>query len=252
MCCTTPKRSEARARRGGYTLVEMLIVCAVLAVLAGMSWPAMRSALGKGRLQAAADGLQTVLRKARLQAVRSGTPMLFRYQPGGRRYRVDSWGPVFGQESSGEIAAAQERDDSAPDGAVFPLAAVEKELPVGVRFGAPEIAAEDVDVAGPAVAAPLPVGGAGVASTGEAAAMEELAGEPGWSTPLPFQANGRSEDATIRLQDDRGFRIDVSLRGLTGVVKVTAAMRPAREEGVDFVPAADDRPASREIPEGGW
>lgn len=219
-------------RRAGYTLIEMLIVCAVLAALAGMSWPAMRSMLSKGRLQQGADDVQTTLRKARIEAVRSGTVMVLQYEPGGRRYRVAPWDAVarggaldaMSADTSGTNASgvsplsegAESAEQLMPQ--LPPVITPEiRELPVGVRF-APigDTALYEADV-----------------TSDDVRALEQPAEqtlEPHWAAPVVFQANGRSENAEIRLMDDRRFVIDLSLRGLTGIATATAPYRVRNNE----------------------
>ena len=92
----------------GYTLVEMLIVCAVLAALAGLSWPALRGTLAKARLQQAADDLQTTLRKTRTRAISGGEPIALQYEPGGRRYRVGEWDVLLAPFDEESLPAAPE------------------------------------------------------------------------------------------------------------------------------------------------
>ncbi|MBX3439849.1 MAG: prepilin-type N-terminal cleavage/methylation domain-containing protein, partial [Planctomycetaceae bacterium] len=210
-----------RAQRTGFTLIEMLIVCGVLAVLAGMSWPAMRGMLSKARLQQGVDELQTTLRKARIQAMRTGTPTLVRYEEGGRQYRVEAWDTLNDSENidlsdeSRSLAStatpfADTSDPSTPV-SVRP-APIVKELPVGVRFSR----------AGDA--------------TRDSMTLEEdqnlitrddttTLAEPAWGPAIVFQSTGRSANAALRLIDDRRFYVDIKLRGLTGIVSASAPVR---------------------------
>ncbi|MGD9855633.1 MAG: Tfp pilus assembly protein FimT/FimU [Planctomycetaceae bacterium] len=213
MQVTSTVRFTETDRRCGYTLIEMLIVCAVLAALAGMSWPAMRSVLGKGRLQQGADELQTTLRKARLQAIRTGIPIVFQFEPGGRKYRVVAWNAWNREESHDQrpvdaVLGGGPIEQSAPT-----ISRIAKELPEGVRFESADSETSVLDVAEEVLNVEAPVD------------SPDLLTEPDWAVPIPFQANGRSENTTIRLIDDRRFIIDVALRGLTGIVTASAASR---------------------------
>jgi hypothetical protein len=52
-------------------------------------------------------------------------------------------------------------------------------------------------------------------------------GEDGWSDPIVFYPNGRTENAHIRLKGEHHAFIEVSLRGLTGVA---TSGKPRHEE----------------------
>ena len=56
-----------------------------------------------------------------------------------------------------------------------------------------------------------------------------VADEEGWSDPIVFYPNGRTENAHIRIKGERNAVVDVSLRGLTGVA---TAGKPRHEEEV--------------------
>ncbi len=53
--------------------------------------------------------------------------------------------------------------------------------------------------------------------------------EDGWSQPIVFQPNGRTNNAQIRLRGERDAVVDVSLRGLTGVA---TSGRPRHNEAI--------------------
>ncbi|NOX55564.1 MAG: hypothetical protein GXP27_14225 [Planctomycetes bacterium] len=76
----------------GYTLFELLLVLALLSLIIGLGWPAMRRALIKAEMRDAARQVRVELAKARLEAIRRGTPMQFRFQLGGRQFLV---GPLW-------------------------------------------------------------------------------------------------------------------------------------------------------------
>ena len=56
-------------RRGGFTLLEMLVVLALIALLAGLSTQLVRPAAPRLRLEAAARGLCAALRATRARAI---------------------------------------------------------------------------------------------------------------------------------------------------------------------------------------
>jgi prepilin-type N-terminal cleavage/methylation domain-containing protein len=72
----------------GFSLVEVLLVVAVLAVIGGMAVPAITSSTRQMRLSAAARQVERELQTARMKAVRSNRPMRVRFNcPGAKQYR---------------------------------------------------------------------------------------------------------------------------------------------------------------------
>ena len=89
----------------GFTLVEMLIVLAVLAVMASLAWPAVRGMAAKSELRSAAGNVRSALAGPRLRAIESGVPQRFRYQPGADGYEAVDCGTP--DDASGEPARPQ-------------------------------------------------------------------------------------------------------------------------------------------------
>lgn len=209
-------RNSDRNTRRGFTLSEMLVVLGILVVITALAQPALRGALGDSRLRSAAKQVRAELAKARLKAMQSGVAQRFRYQLGKSHFEIapDSQGADADQTASGRSrqerqrevkAVGPHRDDLArrdssagPDGLGQKL--VEQNLPEGVRF-------DDAE------GEPRP---------------GDLGDEEGWSSPIVFYPNGRTENAHIRLKGEHQTVVDVSLRGLTGVA---TASRPRHEEG---------------------
>jgi len=181
-------RAGRPARSRGYTLVELLIVLAVLASLAGLSWPAVREMLAKSELQNAARQFRAALLKVRLDAIQSGTVRQLRYRPGTGRFEVSVLAAVDSEPGGDELGLAA---GAPPDGSG------EDRLSAGVSFHEPDE---------PQPADRLP----------DSAELQP----DEWSAPILFFPNGRTSDARIRLEGRRGYRIEVTLRGITGAVTV--------------------------------
>ena len=203
--------------RSGFSLVELLIVMAVLAAVAGLVLPSMRGPLDKSRLTGAAKELQASLAKARSLAIREGLHVVFRYEISGDRYIIErASGPVNAmitvlEDSSGatttpsglttESAATPTQPiDGTRESILISLTLREGQLPVGVTFAEPVTAAS-------------------VTSEPSASSLRR------WSDPIRFQPSGRTEDATIRVAGQRDFVVDVTLRGLTAMASYSAPTR---------------------------
>ncbi len=203
--------------RNGFSLVELLIVMAVLAAVAGLVLPSMRGPLDKSRLTGAAKELQASLAKARSLAIREGTSVSFRYEIAGDRYVIERIpAPINAtitvlEDASGaattpsglttESAAVPTQPiDGTGESNLIPLTLREGQLPVGVTFAEPVVSAS-------------------VTSEPSAANLRR------WSDPIRFEPSGRTQDATIRVAGQRDFVVDVTLRGLTAMARYSAPSR---------------------------
>jgi len=179
----------------GVTLLELLLVLAVLAAAAALAWPALQRPLADQRLRKAADLIRAQWVTARVEAMESGETILFRCTPGGNRYSLqlaalaladpqaaDAQTALAGP-AQGETLAA---DDFNPQTGL---------LPEGVSF----VGAEQIVLAGQSGLQP----GASQACT-----------------DLLFQPDGTTTDSRLVLCNQDGSTIELTLRGLTGVVTV--------------------------------
>jgi type IV fimbrial biogenesis protein FimT len=72
---STQRRLAAKHRQSGFTLLEALVVLAVLGVLLGMAIPTFANLQAKQQLQAQAEGLLGSLQLARSEAIRRQQPV---------------------------------------------------------------------------------------------------------------------------------------------------------------------------------
>ena len=182
--------------RRGYTLMELLIVVAVLTTVVGLAVPSLRKLSQRGQLQDAARQLRGQLLAARLQAIESASSTLFYYQPDSGAYMVTDVGEMKGGDD-GSLAGWQ-------PGRRGGEADSEQTLPSDVRFLTP------------ATTAARPAAGT--------TSRSDTGGD--WSEPLIFYPNGRALNARIRLASDR-YWIEVTVRGLTGTVQLSPVQRLA-------------------------
>jgi prepilin-type N-terminal cleavage/methylation domain-containing protein len=208
MTCTStmlnglPLRSGPRARRA-FTLTELLLVLTISAVIAAVAWPSLQKPFASHRLRTAADMVRSELCRTRIQAMRSGHTFAFRYVPEGGRFSVGPQGEsreAGAQGAEWDAAASGENDSSL---SAEDSQATDRTLPQGVRFVTRDMAASST-------AAPAP----GNSPTDENAPT----GDEQWSEPIFFYPDGTTSDSLLLLANDRGYVMELMLRGLTGTV----------------------------------
>ncbi len=243
--------------RSGYTLLELMLVLAVLTVIVSLTWPSLRKPLHRSAVQEAASQLVKDLGQARLAAIESGQSIRFRYEPGGGRYLLDSATAAANDEdaaggSAGEDEASEFDSDESGGASVGSFVTDNKlssgsssgsnggrqrearpawilrgELPTEVVFRDPaEVADEE-----------LPPGSAlGDMLADEASEREEVKPliedereDSDLSVPVYFYSNGRAENAEVVLVGPEEYRIAVRLRGLTGAASLGPLEHPVRD-----------------------
>ena len=146
----------------------------------------------------------------------------FRYEPGGNRFVIVPHEPV-------EILSEQTNID--PQGQVSlgssadQLVRVGGTLRAGVQFAV--AVNDDAENLGIPVITPPPVPLADWQIQGLPNA-DELSGVA-WSEPMLFYPDGSAQQSILRLEDEYGQSVEISVRGLTGVV---SAQRIREENGI--------------------
>ena len=74
--------------RRAFTLLELLIVLALILVISGISVASFQRMTARSRFKAGVIEIQIDLHKARLLAMQTGTPYIFRYAPGSGVYEI--------------------------------------------------------------------------------------------------------------------------------------------------------------------
>jgi type II secretion system protein H len=116
--------------RRGFTLIEMIVVLIVIAVIAGLTAPAMMRMTGTVADESDAAPLTALLRNARRQAIESGAVVTILLDPENARYRADTASPRgAGMLREGELTlesgvtlesdSLRVRFSFRPDGSVF-------------------------------------------------------------------------------------------------------------------------------------
>ncbi len=191
-----------RQPRRGYTLLELVLVCAVIVVLAALSVPTLASLYGPYKMDAAVDSVRAAWAQARARAIEDGRPYRFAVVPNTGYYRVAPDAPEFWSGSGGPTSEPGK-----------PGLVVADALPKGVRF--------TVSSGSSGGSAPPPSS----SSAGDAGLGGDVLSSPppqspsAYTTPIVFMPDGTTrEDAEIVFQLRGARSVSLSLRAMTGVV----------------------------------
>ncbi len=187
---------EARSVRQGFSLFELMIVLAVLILITSMAVPNYMESIRVGRVVEAAEDAREVVASARLYAIEYGVDYHFRYE-------VDGTAAVAIPAEPGP-QLSNSYSEKAEDNRLRLKAVI---LDEGMKFN------------------PLDGENAG----GETLDPEcfqtlEEAGDFAqrtWSAPITFRPDGSAGSSTFRVMDEDGRQSEISVRGLTGAVRVT-------------------------------
>ncbi|QDU89983.1 hypothetical protein Pla175_33820 [Pirellulimonas nuda] len=100
-------RRYRRQTPHGFTLVEVLLVLALMVVVAALAAPAMSGAFGRGQLRQAAQKLCTVWSQARLDAMSTGTPREFRCELGTGTFSIATGSVVADPTADPAVGSSQ-------------------------------------------------------------------------------------------------------------------------------------------------
>mgnify|MGYP001180935947 CR=1 FL=1 len=205
--------ADGRRVRGAFTLVEILLVLAIIVIAGAIVAPYVQDNLRRQRLKSAADTMRIEWARAHVKAMKTGRIQVFRYKLGGNQFSLQPW--VGGDEATG--------DDSQVAGFEAPTeepieAAETKELEEGITFAAGEAKFETR------------------AYQVEGSLQSTDAGAE-WSKPILFYPDGSATDAFVIVSDAKQDAYRIQLRGLTGtsyigeeqkLEKLTAEIQPGQ------------------------
>jgi prepilin-type N-terminal cleavage/methylation domain-containing protein len=210
------RRTKSAVRRG-LTLVEVMLVLALLVIIATFSWPAVNKAFSNQRLMKAADIVRTHWCKSRVKAMSAGRIVLFRYEVNGSRFYIEQLDDVTSFENMASEGTAADVSETAD-------AAYRKEA----ATAAPQSASQNTDYAGAEPRPSLPEGivfrSGEVENDSRAMTLKtdplDASTNVIWSAPIYFYPDGTSSSARLQICNDRSRAVELALRGLTGVAKV--------------------------------
>lgn len=178
------------ARRGGFTLFEMLIAISIIVIITSIGWSPVMRLHQEYRVKAAAEEVRQMAAGTRMLALDQDLVFQFRFEPGGRKYMRVPY------ESAAGAAATTKQPVTASGQS-------SGELPVGTYF-------ESV-----------------TAGASEAVNSEALANLPpeftqtSWSPPILFYSDGTATNAEFNIVDETSTTRRIRVRDITGGVTVT-------------------------------
>lgn len=200
--CAKPQRLRGVAR-AGFTLLELLLVLAVLVTVASLSWPRMMRYIEENALKQNVELVRRELAATRILAIESGLTYQFRFEPTAQSFVILPF-------ERPEIVATDPQKAPTPT-----VKTVVGKLSIDLQF---EPATDKT----------------GKSSGGDRlddiwlSLLKDGAmySDTVWSPPILFRANGESQDSHLVVRDKGGNTIELHVRGLTGAVRVDRMRRP--------------------------
>ncbi|HID77774.1 MAG TPA: hypothetical protein EYP56_17480, partial [Planctomycetaceae bacterium] len=136
-----PEGTSSTRRRAGLTLVEVMLVLALVVFMAAIIWPALERPMAAQRLREAGDQVRGVWVRTRVRAMSTGQTYLFRCAAGSSQYVVEAQAglePATRGVATADAMAAPLTLDSSTVSAY----AEEGTLPEGIVFYSGDAAVE--------------------------------------------------------------------------------------------------------------
>ena len=97
-----------RRRRRAFTILEVLLVMAIIIIIMAVAYPSMEAWWGDSRVQAAADEVRGAWAEARARSIDAGIPYRFAVKPNQEQYRI---APDLAEHWEGIAESEQDSDD---------------------------------------------------------------------------------------------------------------------------------------------
>ncbi len=197
--------------RRAFTLIELILVLSIMVVAFSIALPTYEGMVSSRKIFNAVETVRLEIQRARLEAIKTGQAQVFRCQIGQTQFMVQPWMRASDsvEASAGativtELGQAIETE-STSQGVVAGTADAtvgQKALEEGIVFATADVLND-------------------MRSLSEQSLGDSMqAGALGWSQPILFYPDGSTTTAHVVIQDVRGRRMAVQLRGLTGEAKI--------------------------------
>ncbi len=200
-------------RRGAFTLLELMLVLAIILAIGAIAMPRFTDLFDRQRLVASAETLRLAFDRACLEAMRTGQSQMFECTPGSGQYSVHPLAQDADLTNSGAgatvvnnlgMAVETQADGMLVAAAPTSLAGEVKELEDKILFTSC-IVSSDMRAYQIAEQSQATNGQLTTTTVGQA---------------IIFYPDGSTSNAEVRLQNARGDMRAIRLRGLTGHSKV--------------------------------
>ena len=181
----------------GFSLLELMLVIGVLVAVSAMAVPPLMDRIRAGRVQEAAESVREVLSNARRYAIDAGIDYHFRYELNGQAF------VAIPAEPNPTLANSFSSTDEADTRVIVEAGELDETLFIR-PFSGDLSGGESLD---PEAFTDLPNAG-------------DLASK-NWSAPILLRFDGTAEDKRFRVMDEQQNAAEISIRGLTGAVRVS-------------------------------
>ncbi len=212
---------QPSTRRSGFTLLELMLVLAIIAAVGAIAVPSFMGVFDRQRLQASAEKIRLELDRARLEAMRTGQAQMFECLVGQSQYSVHPLVQQADMANAGSGATVMTQTgnlvETTESGMLVGATAQSlggdaKELEPKVSFVSCVVA---TDSRAYNVAQQSGGGQVSLTNVGQV---------------ILFYPDGSTSNAEVRLQNTRGEVRAVRLRGLTGHSQVITVTNVASGE----------------------
>ena len=190
-----------------FTLLEVLLVIAIIIAVIAMAWPTFDGTFERQRLKKAGEQIQTEWARARNRSIRTGRVHVFQHATQSDRFFTrmqvspdDAW-QAEGESDTSQFVQSENSAKKLPENIFFLGADVQLDQRSSVELSSLE-------------ASPI------VADFAMNAADDEITGQIDWGMPIFFFPDGTTSSAQLVLANDRQSTVTVYLRGLTGMSRV--------------------------------
>lgn len=201
-----------RTARGGFTLLELLLVLAIIALMSAIAAPRISDMFDRQKLRAAANDLRLVWDEARITAMRTGQAQIFNCLPQTGSYTVK---PLMLQSDATDVGQGATvmlsggvTGETMSNGlltAADPTVAETKNLAESITFVSCFVVGNMRAYATAQESQATGIGEVNTQNVGQA---------------VIFYPDGSASTAEVRIQNERGDVRAVQIRGLTGFSRV--------------------------------
>ncbi len=229
--------------RRGFTLLELILVLALILVIAAIVWPSIGSAFSGYYIERAAEDLQTRLMRTRLDAIDQAVPYAFSFRPESDQFFTWTCEPLVMDPTltaSTAVSPTARESGDAYDRRYFQLN--QRDSDAGFRFLS-AAAADAIPSMGVNPDADPTSGGISAQSVAASTALAQtklglVNGSPrsiaaltvpgmqlgDAADPIIFEPDGSADkDAVIRIADRSGRYVEIRVQGVTGAIRTSPA-----------------------------